>query len=194
MNFVQKFIEDLGYKEYAYAGEVSVHTDKIGYYHLIIKNNDFKINLQLWESHNTTHYISFQPTPGHKISSREIEFLEALRGSDTAKLWEDINNMKKVLYDSLKKVTYKDNKKYGKHIDFDKFKKGVINTPVFGEHNDDFYCDVFESTGQDLLGVIFLDPLDEKRAIGEGTLEYWKEMTGREDLYLDVNWEYIHSK
>jgi hypothetical protein len=192
MNFVEKFIEDLGYREYAYTGLVDLYTDKIGYYHLKIQNYDFrKVDICL-----KTKELDFSPIVGRKISSEDVEFLEALRNADTTKLCEDIDKWKGVLYDATKQKAYDDAKKEFSGVKWDEYKKGKVLVPFTYElYGDGVYDIVYDMTGEDLLGVLGIS--DDLKAKCEGVLKYWEEMTGREDLYVyddDKYGGYICSK
>lgn len=190
MNFIKKFIEDLGYKDYAYT-DVSISTDKIGYYHLKIQNYEFKVDFEL-----KTKEISFTPIKGVNISSKMVEFIEALRNSDTTKLIENIKSMKIVLYDTTKQVAYEDAKKEFAGVRWDEYKKGKVLVPFTYElYGNDVYDIIYDKTGEDLLGSFNID-IRGIEAIGEGVLRYWKEMTGREDLYVsdDIDGGFICSK
>lgn len=192
MNFIEKFIEGLGYKDYAYTGSVSIDTDEIGYYHLKIHNYDLKVDFEL-----TTKEISFTPIKGRKISSEVVEFLEVLRNSDTTKLVEDIKNMKVVLYEATKQKAYDDAKKEFVGVKWDEYKKGKVLVPFTYElYGNDVYDVVYDRTGEDLLGVLDISEAYMTKAKGEGVLMFWKEMTGREDLYVydDKDGGYICSK
>lgn len=193
MNFIEKFIEDLGYKTYAYSGIVSVYVDKIGYYHLEIRNYDFKkVDFEL-----ITKEISFTPIQGRKISSEVVEFLEALRNSDTTKLVEDIKSMKVLLYETTKQKAYEDAKKEFSGVKWDEYKKGRVCVPFTYElYGNGVYDEIYDKTGEDLLGALDISGAYLTKATGEGVLRCWKEMTGREDLYVydDKDGGYICSR
>ena len=174
MKIASDFIKGLGYETYAYVG-VSVYVDKIGYYHLKIHNYEFKVDLTLNNSHSLLHEISFTPVPGHRITNEVVEFLEALRSSDTAQLWEDLDKMRSELWEARKKAAYEDYKKdLGWEWDWNYYKEGRIHHS-FGVN--DYGCDVED----DDLYVPESEVIDARC---EGVLEIWKAGTGREDIYL----------
>lgn len=188
---ISDFIKNLGYGQYAYVGIKSIYVDKIGYYHLKYQGTDFKFDLEL-SDFILEHNITFIPTPGHRISGEDVEFIEALRNSNTSGLMEDIRMVNDVMYDCYKKYAY-DTYKKGFLGNWDKLKKGKVLSPF--EVSDYMTSDVYEMA-EDILGVDDVTEVccisDAEKAIGEGILEVWKEMTGRTDLYVDK--DYICSR
>lgn len=173
MKIASDFIKGLGYEDYAYVG-VSVYVDKIGYYHLKIHNYVFKVDLTLKKSHSLEHDISFSPVPGHKIKNYTMKFIWLLRQADTAQLWEDLDKMRKELYEARKKAAYEDYKKdfVG---DWNDYNEGSIH---HGFGVDDYGCDVDDDD-------LYVPEEEVRKARGEGVLEVWKEGTGRDDLYVE---------
>ena len=179
-NFINKFIEDLGYRKFSYPSLMSVYSDRVGFYHLKMQGYEFqKIDLCL-----KTKTLDFSPIVGHKISGEVVEFLEALRNADTTQLCKDIDKWKSELYECVKEAAYVDYKKYGHSGDWSKEMKGKILVPfIVDDYGNDSYDLLFDRTGQDLKGTIILGD-DYHKAVSEGVLKVWQEMTGRDDLYV----------
>ena len=182
MSVITDFIIGLGYKDFA-AGINYVYQDRIGRFHLVIRNNHHKrIDLEL-EPCGGSHEISFTPISGRKVTSEDVEFLEALRGADTSKLVEGIKEDNRKMYEAVKKYAYEQYKR--EYADFD-WKSRESGKVLFFVHIKDYMSiDAYDDV--DAYGEVIgaaKEKRDEK-AVCEGILSVWKEKTGREDLYVE---------
>lgn len=183
MSIIYNFIKGLGYEKFA-TGINYIYADNIGRFHLVIRNNHHKrIDLEL-EPCGGPHEISFTPISGRKVTSEDVEFLEALRGVDTSKLVEGIKEENRKIYEAVRKYAYEQYKREYEEFDWKSRESGNV---LYCVHTRDYMStDAYDDLDVDYSEVI--GSLKEKRdekAIGEGILSVWKEKTGREDLYVE---------